>query len=76
MAAIWRRGIYFPCRQTADRKYRLALRAAATKSASRSWLLADLYLNDLNIKYYSRQSADWVLGVRLRRTQLAALAPS
>ena len=23
-----------------------------------------------------RQSADWVLGVRLRRTQLAALAPS
>jgi hypothetical protein len=48
MAAIWRRrGNYFPCRQIADRKYRLALRAAATgsKSASRSWRLADLHLN-------------------------------
>ena len=36
----WRRfggGGLFPCWQIADRKYRLALRAAATKSASRSW---------------------------------------
>jgi hypothetical protein len=38
MAAIWRRrrGACSPCWQTADRKYRLALRAAATKSASRA----------------------------------------
>jgi hypothetical protein len=33
----WRRGVYSPCWLIADRKYRLALRAAATKSASRSW---------------------------------------
>jgi hypothetical protein len=36
-AVIWRRGIYFPCWQVvADRKYRLALQAAATKSALRA----------------------------------------
>jgi hypothetical protein len=46
MAAIWLRGLVL-CRQIADRKYRLALRAAATKSASRSLP----YLH-LDIKYY------------------------
>jgi hypothetical protein len=35
MVAIWLRGLVLR-RQITDRKYRLALRAAATKSASRS----------------------------------------
>jgi hypothetical protein len=49
MVAIWLRGFLLR-RQITDRKYRLALRAAATKSASRSLRrVADLHLN---IKYY------------------------
>jgi hypothetical protein len=50
VVAIWMRGLVLRW-QITDRKYRLALRAAATKSASRSFRAYTPY-SYLSIKYY------------------------